>query len=328
MALLKRLSTDRSLEAFRGQFVPLKLTTDGNPEWSQWARRYRAEGDGIPRLYVVRADGEMLYGKAGSLPGQALPTMLLTTLKQSGRTFSDAETVLLQKSLEEAKAALAEENQIGAARALSKLKPLGTVGNLKSYSVLAQEADKLAEQVAQQGGQDIEAAQAKLSDSATAFEGIVTLVAAEDAYAAFPELNAKVVSALREAKRNEALDGPVKQAEAVARARKLAASEKVATRKSAVAAYELVLERFPGTPGAEIARKELTALAPDSPALSAEAPADEYRSWTDASGKFSIEAKFVQQKQGFVQLQKRDGSLIAVEIKQLSPEDQTFLQRQ
>ena len=45
---------------------------------------YPIDGRGIPRIYVVRADGEMLYGAVGSLPGDELPQMLLATLKQSG----------------------------------------------------------------------------------------------------------------------------------------------------------------------------------------------------------------------------------------------------
>jgi hypothetical protein len=38
-----------------------------------------------------------------------------------------------------------------------------------------------------------------------------------------------------------------------------------------------------------------------------------------------VEARFIQQKAGYVQLQKRDGSLIAVPISKLSDDDQVYL---
>lgn len=326
---MERLSTDRSLSAFAGQFVPLKLITDGNPQWSKWATTYPAEGKGIPYLYVVRADGEKLYAKSGALPGDALPKMLLATLSQSGRRFNDAETALLEASLEEAKAALAEQNHMAAAAALGKLKLLGTPGKLNSFSTLAQEADKLAAQVVEDGKKNVETAKGQLADPATAFDGVMTLAESQEAYGGFAELNAQVVSALREVKRNDALSSPLKQAEGLIRARKFAASDNVAVRKKAASAYALVMSRFPNTPGAKLAREELTAIDPDAEALSAdvpaESPAEEFRTWSDASGKFTIEAKYVQQKQGYAQLQKRDGTKLAVEIKKLSPADQQFL---
>lgn len=110
MELLKRLESDQSLAVFVGQFVPLKLVTDGNREWSKWARQYPVEGNGIPRLYVVRADGEQLYARVGSLRGDALPQMLFTTLQRAGRSFNDAETALLKSSVEAAEKAMAAKN--------------------------------------------------------------------------------------------------------------------------------------------------------------------------------------------------------------------------
>lgn len=326
------MNTDRSLSAFAGQFVPLKLTTSGNPEWQKWASTYRAKGKGIPLLYVVRADGEQLYAKSGALPGDALPQMLLTTLNRSGRTFSDSETALLQASVDEAKAALAEQDHMATAAALGKLKPLGAPDALNSFSALALEADQMVQQVAETGNKNIEAARTQLGVPETALDGALTLVEGQRAYAGFPELRSQVVSSLREAKRDDALESLIKQAESLVRARNYAASEKVTNQRKAVSTYELVIKRFPNTPGAKIAREELASIDPDAKALSAEVPAeitaDVFRTWTDATGEFKIEAKVVRQKQGFVQLQKRDGELVSLKIEKLSPADQDFLTNQ
>lgn len=325
------MNTDRSLSAFAGQFVPLKLITDGNPEWSKWARTYPTEGRGIPLLYVVRADGQKLYAKSGSLSGDALPQMLLATLKQAGRTFSDAETTLLQATVEEAKAAQAEQNHLAVATSLGKLKSLGTLGELNSFSKLAKEADNLSQEVTETGMKNIEAAKTQLDDPETAFDGIMTLVEGQQAYTSFSELKAQIISVMREAKRNDALEPLLKQAEGLVRARNYAASDKASVRKKANATYELVMTRYPDSRGAKIAREELASIDPDAKGLNADpegTPSEEFRTWTDATGKFKIEAKVVQQKQGFVQLQKRDGKLISMSIKKLSSADQKFLAKE
>src|SRR5688572_22240723 len=59
--LQERLSTDRSLAVFAGQFVPLKVTTDGNADWGTWSRKYPVEGNGIPKFYIIRADGTKMF---------------------------------------------------------------------------------------------------------------------------------------------------------------------------------------------------------------------------------------------------------------------------
>jgi hypothetical protein len=334
VALLQRLNTDKSLSAFAGQFVPVKVITDGNPEWGTLSRKYPTEGNGIPILYVIRADGELLYGKTGSLPGEALPQMLLATLQQSGRSYNDADAAVLAASVEQAKAALAENDQFKAAKALAPLARLGTPGELQSHAESAKEADSLVKQVADTAQASIAEAKEKLADPDSAFDAALTLVQAEAAYATFPNVKADLTVALRDAKKNKALDAALKSAEALQRARIFAASDNAAVKKKAPSAYELVITKFPGTPADKLAREELAVIDPDSDVLSStsesptpETSADGFRTWSDASGKFKLEAKFVQQKQGFIQLQTRDGKLVSIAVAKLSQADQEFLKR-
>jgi hypothetical protein len=333
VALLQRLNTDKSLSAFAGQFVPVKVVTNGSdPDWGKLARAYPSEGNGIPKLYVIRADGQMLYGKSGAPQGEALPQMLLTTLQQSGRSFSDADAALLATVVEQAKAALAEQDQFKAAKALGQLSKLGQLGDLQSHSESAKEADALVKQITEAAQTSIAEAKEKLGDADSAFDAVLTLVQAEAAYGSFPKIKADLTAAMREGKKNKSLDPAFKSAEALQRARIFAASENAAVKKKAPSAYELVITKFPGTPAEKLARDELAAIDPDAAALSSsstesstEEAGDDYRTWSDASGKFKIEAKFVQQKQGFVQLQKRDGKLVSIAIAKLSQADQDFL---
>ena len=63
-------------------------------------------------------------------------------------------------------------------------------------------------------------------------------------------------------------------------------------------------------------------LGQPTPDSSAEA----FRTWTDTTGKFSVEAKLVKAEGERAHLERKDGSVIQVPIKKLSEEDQQFLQ--
>ena len=306
----------------------MKLTTDGNPEWSAWATRYPTEGRAIPILYVIRADGEMLYGKSGPLPGDALPKMLLATLQQSGRGFNEAETLLLSASVKEATAAMTEENHVAAAKSLSRLSELGTVGDLKSYSLLAMQADTLAKDVSEKAKVSIDEAVQKLDDPQTAFDGVLELVEGETVYAGFSDVRSQVTAALRDVKKNAALQDPLRQAENLVRARRFAESDNATIKRRANGAYEQLITSFPDTKAEKIAREELAAIDPDADVLTQPAgdtPEESIRTWSDESGQFTIEATYVQQKQGYVQLRKQDGELLAVPISKLSQRDREYL---
>ena len=49
------------------------------------------------------------------------------------------------------------------------------------------------------------------------------------------------------------------------------------------------------------------------------------RQWTDASGKYQIEARFVNSADGFVRLQRADGRFVRIELTKLCAADQGFI---
>ena len=55
--------------------------------------------------------------------------------------------------------------------------------------------------------------------------------------------------------------------------------------------------------------------------------ANDVRIWTDSTGKFKIQAKLLEVKDGNVILEKNDGTTIKVPIDKLSPADQTLIKR-
>ncbi len=70
-------------------------------------------------------------------------------------------------------------------------------------------------------------------------------------------------------------------------------------------------------------RNEAVAAQPDEagPATAADA----YRNWTDATGKYQVEAKLLARKDGWVLLETKDGRKISLPISKLSPADQVVI---
>ncbi len=339
MALLDRLYNDRSLAVFAGKFVPLKLVTEGqNEEWAVWSRRYRAVGNGIPQLFVIRADGEKLYAKSGALPGDQLPQMLMATLQQSGRVFSDAEVAVLDSSVTKAEQALADQQYLAAARALAPVSEVGTPGQMESFSDLALRANQIADKLIEQARAKMAQAKTQFETSETAFEGVLALVEIEDAFAEFPQLKSEITSTIREIKQDKQLRREFKPAEALIRARGYARSENEKTRKRAEPAYKLILSRYADSAASTIARTELAAINPDalaettvesqsSDAADQKTAEPIIREWTDRSGKYTIIAKFLEFKSGKVRLEKEDGSILSIPIGRLSQADRQYVEQ-
>lgn len=118
------------------QFVPIKLDIN-SAEYRQWRRDHPVEGNGVPKLFVVRADGETLYGKSGSLTGAELSIMLAGVLRSSGKILSPKEASALVDAAESF-AKLKESGEIGnAVKALSRVRKIGEPGSIESYSAPA-----------------------------------------------------------------------------------------------------------------------------------------------------------------------------------------------
>lgn len=338
--LLKRLETDRSLAAFAGQFVPLRINSSGSPEWTAWSKRYRHEGKTIPILYVVRADGKQLYGRSGMLSGSALPTMLLATLNQSGRRFSDEEVRLLETLVPKAKEAYEQGRSAQAALTFAQLKKLGKPGELNSFATAGVDADELAKKIIEETTEKISAAEQSLQDSESAFKSLAYLAEVKDAYGAFGDLPAAATRALKSIKGDKELQTMLAQAESLQRARRYAMAESAAVKRKAPSAYERLIQRYPDTEAAKVAADELKALSETPAATTAKKPsndtkepttdnkkkpAESYRQWSDVSGRFKVTAKLVAVKEGEIILENKAGKRIPVPLKRLSAADRKYV---
>ncbi len=330
--MLHELNTNSSIKPLTVQFVPLKVVTEG-ATWGNWARKYPPQGNGIPLLYVIRADGQMLYGQSGSKSGQELGQFMAEHLRQAGRLFNDRELQFLEATLSAAREHLEKKDKSQAVRKIASLSKLGTVGELQSYSRLALEADELASQFTDEGLQQIEEAATQLDAPETQFDAALALADAKLVYAAIPAVDKSLKAVYRSAARDPAKKEALAQAEAIQRAlarKKLRGGDKLAVKD-----LHRVIERYPQTPAARLAAEKIAEITGQPVAdvaaavgqNAATAEEGEFRTWTDATGEHRIEAKLIATKQGWVQLETRAGKKISLPIKKLSQADQDLLAR-
>ena len=310
------------------QFVPIKIDTDGD-NWAAWGTKYRHEGTGIPILYVVRANGELAYAKSGAKSGDELPQFLAEHLTTAGAILSDAQLLQIKSAVDDSNKTLAAGDSWTAIKRIESLKKIGPPGKLGSFATVALEADALYAKFLEEGKTALKTAQEQLAGE-DKFAGVLGIISANRIYGKFPELRKDLVSAERDMSKKAELKEEIKQAEALDRA--IAMLGQNTTKKQAKPALELIVTRFPDTPAAERAKAKLAELAGAAPMAPAtpggDAPAaSALRTWSDATGKFRIEAELVNVEGGAVNLKKKTGELVSVPLAKLSKADQEFVSK-
>lgn len=271
------------------QFVPLKVETSGE-QWQRWASKYPPEGQAIPFVYIIRADGQKLYGKSGNLLGDALPALLASHLAQAGKMLNEQQLAAVQEAVAAARTALEAGDTATAIKRIHGIQRLGPPGNLGSFAKAALEADQLVQELTEQGKSALQQATEKLADDGTKFEGLLALVETKRVYGALPELKAGATVALRDAAKDADLREWLEQAEALDRARGYLTAPGGQSR--AASALKLVVTRYPGSPAAELAEEELGKLSvevPDTPSVAATSPRQAVADASAAAGEMSDE---------------------------------------
>lgn len=231
----------------------LKVRTDDPKAWGTWVRKYKYEGRGLPLVFVVRADGKQIYGKAGA--PRALPQFLAAALRNSGKILSRRQLIRLAKSAETAKKAIKEGDIPKAVALLSRTDAVG------SFATPAVEMQKLAAELTAKGKKQLADAQKKVKETNTAFEGLLEMVQADRHYGRLPELRKPFNLALRDVRKDAKLRPLLLQANAVDRARGF---EDSGNKRSALNAWKQVVEKYPNTPAAKIAAERIKELESDT----------------------------------------------------------------
>ncbi len=339
------METDPALARFAGQFVPLKVITAGD-QWQQWSRKFKREGRSIPIIYVVRADGEQLYGKSGALSGEALPELLNMVAQRSGRIFNEEEYLVLESCNRAAQQAMDNSDFLAAAVAMKPVVKIGTPGELQSYAEPAIKADELGKKIVEQAATFLSEVDLKLKDPATNFEALIDLSGLREQGAHFPPIKQSSGALLKQVSRDKTQRALLKPAKDLFKARVVGKSEKKSDKKRAEKAYGSIIKRFADTPAAELARKELAELNPTSIYLQQDAKsamdsdrqaigdgsgddshtAEKMRNWSNSTGKFSVEARLLEATDKFVRLKTIKGKEIKVPIEKLNDAAREYLE--
>ena len=292
-------------------------------------------GNAIPQLYVVRADGEQLYGGAGSLPGDALPQMLLASVKRAGRFFTEEQAKFLYGSVEASDRSLKSGDRLVAGVRLADLLSLGSPSDLQSYAAPALKAGELHQELRRELEEAVKKANDDLRNRENielSIQQIIPLCEAEAIYELFPEWRADAKEVTRDLGKEDRYKEPLDQASDLVRARIAAASSQIRLRGRAPSLYANVMRKYPDTKVASMARSELLAIDPDSKWLDMNVEANsasitmvEFREWSTPDGNFRTTAKLLQQESGKVQLLKDSGEVISVDVRVLSQRDQQYL---
>lgn len=143
------MGTEKKIAPYAAQFVPVKLDVNSN-EFRSWSKDLKetSKGTGVPYIYVVRSDGETLYGGGGALPGDKLGMMLASTLQNSGRVLSAKEVDTLGTVVERYESSIEAGDIAGAVKALNKTGRMGVPGQIASYAKAANKVNELAKTAA------------------------------------------------------------------------------------------------------------------------------------------------------------------------------------
>jgi hypothetical protein len=249
VALSNRFNSDPAARALAAQFVLLKVVTEDPKVWSKWSRKYRSEGAGIPKIYVVRADGKQLYGKSGA--PRALPQFLKFALNAAGRIPSRAELTRLLRDLKSAQQAVNDGAIKKATTVLGRSKTAGV------YSETAIALRKLRESMLKKGKAALAVAEKKIKDPKTTFDGLSALLEIERNYSRLPILRKQIVAVIRSAQKNTTHRALLEQAKLVDRANQYEKDKRLTL---ASKTWQAVLTKFPNTSSAKLAAERLAAL--------------------------------------------------------------------
>jgi hypothetical protein len=246
------LQSQASLQPLVAQFVPLKVGYTGTGDFGKWARLYPVEGNAIPKVFVVRADGQLLYGKSGAPP--SLAGFLQQQLSAAGAILSAAQIDQLGQQVEKAKKLLDEGNVPQAISATMRCM------NTRSYAEPAVAASQLFERIVSDGQTAIKRATESLATNEAPEAQLTAVVALTETarlYARLPDVAKAASVALRDYRKDKNNREVVKQAEAIDSAKDL---ERKSQGPRALAKYQQIVKDYPDTPAAKLAQERIAAL--------------------------------------------------------------------
>lgn len=308
--------------------MPLKVDT-ASPEYQQLQRKHQSEGNTIPKIFVIRADGKKLYAKSGALSGDQLPTLMVAAVREMGRPLNVKESELLTEINASITSSMKSNDFRSAMNEFRKVKKLGQFGQINSYAKAAIENNLLAESLVETINKQVSAIRASVeTPSDETFSNLVDAVALKSAVGTVPQLKVSINQLDKLIRTNEAT------AELYPIAKKVSAASQKLSHKSSrvVASAQKILRDISSNDAPVPVTSYVDDLLKSSKRIDAELHIEEKsdlagvsRKWTSADGKFSIDASFLKNESGVISLRKANGDVIKVPLKQLSQADREWI---
>ena len=327
---MKRFREDLQLAPIVAQFVPLKLDTR-TPEWQTWARQHPHDGNAIPIVYVVRADGETLYAKTGAPQGDDLPRLLLAQLGVAGKAITPAQATWFSQQADDLSSAMEQGDDKATFAILESLSRKGDPTNLGSYAASAVRIQELASTFVSQFQSELSEQrevwqQLDDQDNESWLKSARELAKLNQRYRELRLLRSELSQAIAEFKKN-----PLGR-EFYPSAELLVKAESVEDDSAKRAQEARKLRRMVARDSESLAAKQAIALLEtwgepvEAEPAEETKPNAEFREWTDRTGKFKVVALFVELDGDEVVLRRQEGGQqIRVPVDRLSTDDRRYL---
>jgi hypothetical protein len=327
---MKRFREDLQLAPVVAQFVPLKLDTR-TPEWQAWARQHPHEGNAIPIVYVVRADGETLYAKTGAPQGDDLPRLLIAHLGLAGKAITPAQANWFSEQADGLSSAMEQEDDETAFAILEALSRKGDPTNLGTFAESAMRIQGLASNFVGQFQSELAEQrevwqQLEDQDEEGWLESARGLALLNHRYRELRLLRSELSQAITDFKKKPLARELYPSAELLVKAESV--GDDSAKRTQEARKLRRLVDRAPESLAAKqaIALLENWGESVEAEPAGATMPAPEFREWTDRTGKFKVVALFVELAGDEVVLRRKEGGQeLRVPLDRLSSDDRRYL---
>lgn len=201
--------------------MPVKLDINSE-EFRKWSRDLKktGEGSGVPHVYVVRSDGETLYGQGGGISSANLKKLLAASLETSGRILNEKEVDLLYKAAEKFESLQESGDIAGSVKAINKISKLGMPGQIPSYAEAASKVNELVGTAATEATSTLEELSETVESGETAqqLEAILTSLQLGSDYGSLKILKPELAKFRKELSKNKEVKQLVKEAKVISSA--------------------------------------------------------------------------------------------------------------
>ncbi|QDT15678.1 thioredoxin family protein [Alienimonas californiensis] len=142
-------------------FVVLLMDTDQTPSWPAWDQQFPNDGGGVPKVYVVRADGTSMY--AGSGKPSDLDKFLSRYLDGNGKVYLGKDLAQLNRDVR-------SMNRLARRDRAAYVKMVADYSATLSFAAPVAQFVDAAEELASEAEQELTAAAETLEDPAAPAE--------------------------------------------------------------------------------------------------------------------------------------------------------------